>query len=79
MSNGTQERIPVGGETMGAYLALPKQVPAGVVIVLQEIFGVNAFIRSAADALASDGFIAIAPCVFMVKQGRVHGVLGWDA
>lgn len=23
--------------------------------------------------------IAIAPCVFMVKQGRVHGVLEWDA
>jgi carboxymethylenebutenolidase len=34
---------------------------AGVVIVIQEIFGLSDWIRGVADQLAADGFIAVAP------------------
>jgi carboxymethylenebutenolidase len=37
------------------------KVKAPVVIVIQEIFGLSDWIRSVADQLAADGFIAIAP------------------
>ena len=35
-----------------AYIARPKTVPAPAVIVLQELFGVNADIRNHCDELA---------------------------
>jgi carboxymethylenebutenolidase len=35
-----------------------------VVVVLQELFGVNADIRATCDELAAHGFIAIAPDLF---------------
>lgn len=38
--------------------------PAPVIIVLQEIFGVNAGIRSIADGYAAAGYIAVAPDLF---------------
>ena len=40
-------------------------VPSGrAVVVLQEIFGVNAHIRSVADRLAAAGFVALAPALY---------------
>jgi carboxymethylenebutenolidase len=47
-----------------AYVAMPAQTLAPVVIVIQEIFGVTEGIRSIADGLARDGFIAVAPDLF---------------
>jgi carboxymethylenebutenolidase len=47
-----------------AYLARPRAVSAPAVIVLQEIFGVNADIRKTCDELAALGFLAIAPDLF---------------
>ncbi|MGC4028377.1 MAG: dienelactone hydrolase family protein [Steroidobacteraceae bacterium] len=54
------------GGLMPAYLAMPEPVRAAmpVVIVLQEIFGVNANIRGIADGHAAQGRIAIAPDLF---------------
>lgn len=49
---------------MGAYVALPAQTPAPVLIVIQEIFGVNAETRARCDAYAAEGYIAIAPDLF---------------
>lgn len=46
-----------------AYRALPEGKPRGGVVVLQEIFGVNHNIRSAADRFAALGYLAIAPAV----------------
>jgi carboxymethylenebutenolidase len=48
-----------------AYLALPKEpgvYPA--VLVIQEVFGVNAHIRDVAERLAREGYVAIAPNIF---------------
>jgi carboxymethylenebutenolidase len=47
-----------------AYLARPQRDPAPVVVVLQEIFGVNTDIRATCDELAGQGFLAIAPDLF---------------
>jgi carboxymethylenebutenolidase len=49
------------GGTFSAYIARPKTSPASAVIVLQELFGVNADIRKHCDELAEQGFLAVAP------------------
>lgn len=47
-----------------AYCAEPAGKPRAAIIVIQEIFGVNAGIRQKCDALAADGYLAIAPDLF---------------
>ncbi|MBF2064804.1 MAG: dienelactone hydrolase family protein [Calothrix sp. C42_A2020_038] len=50
---------------LSAYLAYPTTpgIYPGVVL-LQEIFGVNAHIRSCAERIAHEGYVAIAPALF---------------
>ena len=51
-----------GEAALRAFIVYPERKdPAGVVIVIHEIFGLTDWIRSVADQLAEDGFIAIAP------------------
>src|SRR5579863_5580220 len=57
--------------TFGAYIARPKTLPAPAVIVLQELFGVNADIRKACDELAEQGFLAVAPDLFWRQEPGV--------
>ncbi|HTZ90739.1 MAG TPA: dienelactone hydrolase family protein [Alloacidobacterium sp.] len=52
------------GHVFDAYLAKPEREPIAGLIVVQEIFGVNAHIRSVADGYARDGFLAVAPALF---------------
>jgi carboxymethylenebutenolidase len=52
------------GHTLGAYVARPAGEPIGGLVVIQEIFGVNAHMRSVADGYAKDGFLVIAPALF---------------
>ena len=52
----------------GAYVARPKASPAPAVVVLQELFGVNADIRNTCDELAEQGFIAVAPDLFWRQE-----------
>ena len=52
------------GFELGAWRAEPKGAPRGGVVVVQEIFGVNAHIRSVAEGYAADGYLAIAPAIF---------------
>lgn len=47
-----------------AWRAEPSGPSRGAVLVIQEIFGVNAHIRSVADRFATAGFVALAPAVF---------------
>lgn len=64
-----------------AYVAMPATTPAAVVVVIQEIFGVTEGIRSIADGLAADGFIAVAPDLFWrIQPGIVlseHSEADW--
>ncbi|MDX2274270.1 MAG: dienelactone hydrolase family protein [Hyphomonadaceae bacterium] len=53
-----------------AYVARPAGGVRGAVVVVQEIFGVNAVMRGKADWLAREGFLAIAPDLFWrIKPG----------
>jgi carboxymethylenebutenolidase len=47
-----------------AYIARPDVTPAPVIIVIQEIFGVNAELQDKCEALADAGYIALAPDLF---------------
>ena len=58
------------GFQSSAYVAEPAGTPKGAIVVLQEIFGVNAHIRSVADRYAAAGYLAIAPAMFdRVEKG----------
>lgn len=48
----------------GAYVARPAGTAAAAIVVIQEVFGVNAGIRGKCDRLAADGYLAIAPDLF---------------
>ena len=52
------------GFTLSAYQAKPPGRPKGCIIVIQEIFGVNAHIRRDVDKFAALGYMAVAPAVF---------------
>lgn len=52
------------GHELDAYVAQPAGEPLAALVVVQEIFGVNAHIRSVVDGWARDGFLAIAPSLF---------------
>ena len=62
------------GKTIKMYIARPDDKPKGAVVVLQEIFGVNAHIRSVCDRLAAEGYVAGAPALFdRVSPGYERG------
>jgi len=52
--------LPSGGE---AHLTLPR-APGPVVVLLQEIFGVNDHIKEVGDRLARAGFVVATPALF---------------
>jgi carboxymethylenebutenolidase len=54
-----------------AYISRPTRLPAPAVVVLQELFGVNADIRTTCDELATQGFVAIAPDLFWRQEPGV--------
>jgi carboxymethylenebutenolidase len=63
------------GHELDAYEVHPDGATASIVIV-QEIFGVNAHIRSVVDRYASFGYRAIAPALF--DRGERGVELGYD-
>ena len=52
------------GVEIGAWLARPEGVGKGAIVVVQEIFGVNAHIRELCDRFAAAGYAACAPAIF---------------
>ena len=60
------------GERYDGYLALPRAGKGPGVIIVQEIFGVNAHIRSVAEQYALAGYVALAPDVFWRSERRVE-------
>lgn len=65
------------GHTFDIYAAMPDGQPKGGVVVIQEIFGVNAHIREVADSYAALGYVALAPALFDRAQRGVE--LDYDA
>ena len=60
------------GHTFAAYVAQPSGKAKGAVVVLQEIFGVNAHIQEVADGYAQAGYVAVAPATFDRQQRGVN-------
>lgn len=61
------ERITItasDGFTLNAYRAEPEGKPRGGVVVIQEVWGLNTFVRSVVDRYASEGYLAVAPAMF---------------
>jgi carboxymethylenebutenolidase len=67
--------IPIGGGMTG-YLAVPSSGSGPGLLLLQEIFGVNAHMRDVADLYAEEGYVVLAPDLFHAMQQRVE--LGYD-
>jgi carboxymethylenebutenolidase len=61
-----------GSGALGAYVAKPKSGSGPAIIVIQEIFGVNADVRSKCDAWAEKGYVAIAPDLFWRQEPGVQ-------
>lgn len=61
---------------ISAWKSTPNIPPRGAVVVVQEIFGVNAHIRSVADRFANHGYVAVAPALFDIVHPGVE--LGYD-
>ena len=56
-------------DSVRAWLVYPERgSKAPVVVVVHEIFGLSNWVRSVADQLAADGFIAIAPDLLTMKN-----------
>lgn len=53
-----------GSGSFTSYLVEPKTTPTGVVVLIQEIFGVNQAMRDIAAWVADIGFIAVCPDLF---------------
>lgn len=64
------------GERYDGYLALPRAGKGPGVIIVQEIFGVNAHIRSVAEQYALAGYVALAPDIFWRSERHVE--LGYE-
>ena len=60
------------GVVSEAYVAQPKREVRASIVVLQEIFGVNAHIRAVADGFALAGFLVVAPATFSRIQKHVN-------
>ena len=52
------------GHELGAYVARPVGEAIGALVLVQEIYGINAHIRSVCDGYAQDGFVVVAPAIF---------------
>ena len=57
-----------GSGSFGAYLALPRSGKGPGIVVAQEIFGINPFIREVADRYAEEGYVVLAPDLFWRQQ-----------
>jgi carboxymethylenebutenolidase len=60
------------GGSFSAYLATPKSGKGPGIVVIQEIFGVNPWIRQIADRYAAAGYVAAAPDLFWRIQPGIQ-------
>jgi carboxymethylenebutenolidase len=65
---------PLG--SIAGWRADPVEAPRGALVVVQEIFGANAHMRSVVDGYAAAGYVALAPAFFDPVERGVE--LGYD-
>jgi carboxymethylenebutenolidase len=60
--HGEYVDVPYSTTPLRTWVVYPERKDkAGVVLVIQEVYGLSPWIRSVADQLAAEGFIAVAP------------------
>jgi carboxymethylenebutenolidase len=64
--------VPLRDGTMGAWLAEPDRTPAGAIIAIMEIWGINDTMRSHAREFAEAGFICLVPDLFWRQEPGVE-------
>ena len=64
-------QVKIGDDYFDGYLARPESAPKAGIIVIQEIFGVNADIKETANWLANEGYLALAPDLFWRQERNV--------
>ena len=75
----TQVKSRDGGE-FRAYTALPPEGSGPGLVLLQEIFGVNGYMRALADRYAEEGYVVMVPDLFWRLEPNVDlGYEGADA
>lgn len=52
------------GHQLDAYLARPSAAPRGAVVVVQEMYGLNGYLRLVCEFYAAHGYTAIAPALY---------------
>lgn len=72
MSHETQLRAADGSGAFAAHLMMPERAPAGAVVLIQEIFGVNRNMREIAASVAAMGFVALVPDLFWRQEPGVQ-------
>ena len=71
--------LPAEDGSLDAFVALPPAGRGPGLLLLQEIFGVNAHIRAVAEQYAQSGFVVIAPDLFRRQATQVElGYVGED-
>lgn len=60
------------GGTFSAYLASPDSGSGPGIVVIQEIFGINQFMRTIADGWAALGYMAICPDLFWRQEPGIQ-------
>jgi carboxymethylenebutenolidase len=71
LSPGSVASVP-----LRCWLSWPAEPPRAGVLVLPEVFGINAWVRSAADRLAADGYAALVVPLFARTAPELE--LGYD-
>ncbi len=69
---GSTVTISTPDGSFSAYLACPKASRAPAIVVIQEIFGVNADMRKTCDGLAAQGYLAICPDLYWRQEPDVE-------
>lgn len=62
--SGTEINIKTKDGSFMGYLSMPASGKGPGVVVIQEIFGINPWIREVADWYAAQGYVALAPDLF---------------
>jgi len=64
MMRTKEVRVPLRDGEMGAHIAFPERTPAGALIAIMEIWGVNDTMRRHAQEFAEAGFVCLVPDLF---------------
>lgn len=71
--SGTEITIQAAdGGTFAGYLATPPSGSGSGVVVIQEIFGINAVMRAITDRMAEAGYLALCPDLFWRQEPGIQ-------